>query len=126
MPNLPKKEPPARKRRRNADYEKRYAEDGWRSMSWDTQQRYKATCAICGSISPGQQGAADHIVELDADGAKYDPMNLWWLCVPCHAIKSRMEEGNWHVPFKYNEYNEKIPKDKEIVAMQLRSLMGYE
>ena len=35
----------------------------------------------------------DHIVPLSRGGAEQDPANLQHLCVPCHAAKTRREQG---------------------------------
>ena len=60
----------------------------------DRVKQDQSLCPLCeaqGLTVAGEE--VDHIVPLSRGGAEQDPANLQHLCVPCHAAKTRREQG---------------------------------
>jgi 5-methylcytosine-specific restriction endonuclease McrA len=48
-------------------------------------------CQMCGRVTA--HGEVDHKMPLHLGGQETDE-NRWWLCVPCHKLKSEQEGHN--------------------------------
>lgn len=60
----------------------------WRRLVEQVKLRDQYTCRACGLVT--EQGECDHIFP-QAEGGNDDMVNLQWLCIPCHEVKTRAE-----------------------------------
>lgn len=60
----------------------------WRRIVEQVRIRDEYTCKHCGIVT--SSGEVDHIVPLSRGGDSR-PESLQYLCVPCHAAKSKRE-----------------------------------
>ena len=45
-------------------------------------------CAECGRTAQQTRLVVDHRIPVDQGGPGFDPLNLWVICLACHAIKT--------------------------------------
>lgn len=62
----------------------------WRRLVDAVRVRDRCACNACGIVT--LEGQCDHIVPC-AQGGTDDMANLQWLCVPCHAEKTKIENA---------------------------------
>ena len=70
-----------------------YNSEKWKSLRRRYAQVTGERCQACGGpahlrSAGGARGDLDHIIDLADGGAPYDPANLQWICIRCHARKT--------------------------------------
>ena len=78
---------------RDKGIEKFYSRTAWRRLRI-TKLKHTPLCEHCeaqGMLTQAQE--VDHIVPIKQGGNPYDMLNLQSLCVRCHSIKTRVDNG---------------------------------
>lgn len=71
----------------------RTSTDGWKRLRAEARRVLPVVCATCGRFpAEGVAFELDHIIPV-AEGGVDSLSNVQWLCVSCHAVKTRAESA---------------------------------
>lgn len=70
-----------------------YQSDGHKAWALAVKKRDGFRCVVCGAHGPGVRLIADHVIEIEDGGARFDLDNGACKCLPCHNRKTAVAKA---------------------------------